>query len=490
MYIGRFRNYVVLQRVMQPDPKAMLCRTLSLKWDEVFFLKGLIIMIHAFTFDDTNIVLDVNSDAVHVVDEPAFNIIKDYENIPEDELLYKYKSNYGLDAVKEILLEVKDLKSQGLLFAPDPLPKGYQPSGNGTVKALCLHLAHDCNLRCRYCFASQGDFGGDRDLMSPEVGRAALDFLLQASHDRRHVEVDFFGGEPLMNRRVLEDLVEYGKSRFREADKEIKFTLTTNALLLDRDMQRFISDHDLAVVLSVDGRPEVHDRMRPTPFGGSSYQLVMDRISQFVNSPYCGEHYIRGTFTRYNCDFAEDVKHLVEAGFYNISIEPVVAGAETDYAFRETDVPILLDEYDILTRYLFEKFQQGRMVDFFHFNIDLQDGPCLAKRLTGCSAGLEYLAVTPQGDLYPCHQFVGQESFRVGTVSEGMFEKKLSNLFCNAHIYNKKSCRQCWAKFHCSGGCHANALAFNSNILEPYYLGCTLARKRLECALYLKVKTQ
>jgi uncharacterized protein len=447
-------------------------------------------MIHAFTFDDTHIVLDVNSDSVHVVDEPAFNLIKDYSCMPAERLLQKYGPVYGPDTVREIIQEIEELVARGMLFAPDPLPEGYLPPGNGTVKALCLHLAHDCNLRCRYCFAGQGDFGGERDLMPLEVGRAAIDFLMEASRDRRHVEVDFFGGEPLLNRSVLLDLVDYGKDRSRVKGKEIKFTLTTNALLLDPEMQRFIGENDLAVVLSVDGRPRVHDRMRTTPAGAGSYRIVMDRISQFVHSPYCGEYYIRGTFTRYNCDFSADVQHLAEAGFEHISVEPVVAGADADYAFREGDVDVLLEEYESLTRYLLQRHRQGRPVDFFHFNIELENGPCLPKRLTGCSAGSEYLAVTPAGDLYPCHQFVGREDYKVGSVFNGIVNKRSAELFSHAHIYNKKECQKCWAKFHCSGGCHANALAFNGDLLEPYRLGCLLARKRLECALYLKVKTQ
>jgi len=443
-------------------------------------------LIHAFTFDGTDIVLDVNSGAVHVVDELALHVIRDYETLPEENLAQKYAPVYGPAAVREVLQEVRELKKRGLLFAPDPLPEGYRPPEEDTVKALCLHLAHDCNLRCRYCFAGQGDFGGDRGLMSPEVGRAAIDFLMAASGDRRHVEVDFFGGEPLLNRRVLVDLVHYGNKRARQAGKEIKFTLTTNALLLDGEMRQFIGDYGLAVVLSIDGRPEVHDRMRPFPSGAGSYQQVMENVSRFVHSPHCGEYYIRGTFTRYNLDFTEDVRHLAEAGFQSISLEPVVAGAGCDYALREEDVPVLLAEYDKLTRYLLERRRQGRPVEFFHFIIDLEEGPCLPKRLTGCSAGQEYLAVTPAGDLYPCHQFVGRPGFRMGNVFNGKAGKNSANLFQKAHIYNKSACGQCWAKFFCSGGCHANALAFNGDLLKPYHLGCLLARKRLECALYLE----
>ncbi len=445
-------------------------------------------MIHAFTFDGTYIVLDVNSGALHVVDEPAYEIIRALETEPPGDVAARFAPAYGPETVDEVLRETGVLREQGLLFAPDPLPRGYTPPSGGVVKALCLHLAHDCNLRCRYCFAGQGDFGGERNLMSPEVGRAAIDFLMRASGDRRHVEVDFFGGEPLLNRPVMEELVEYGRRRAGDADKTIKFTLTTNALLLDAGVQRFIKDNELAVVLSVDGRPRVHDLMRPTAGGGGSYGLVMERCSEFVSLPFDKEYYVRGTFTRHNLDFAADVRHLAEAGFDHLSVEPVVAGAGTDYALREEDLPVVMVEYDKLTRYLLQRHRQGRPVEFFHFNIDLEEGPCLAKRLAGCSAGTEYLAVAPDGEMYPCHQFVGRPEFMVGTVFEAM-EKNTINMFSNAHIYNKQACLQCWARFHCSGGCHANALSFNGDLLEPYRLGCVLARKRLECALYLKVCT-
>ncbi|KAF1085963.1 hypothetical protein SPSYN_00701 [Sporotomaculum syntrophicum] len=447
-------------------------------------------MIHAFSFDGTNIVLDVNSNAVHEVDEPTLQIIKDYESSSETELINQYSPIYGETIVREIIQEIRDLKNDGLLFSPDPLPEGYLPPEGETVKALCLNLAHDCNLRCRYCFAGQGDFGGQRELMSAEVGRAALDFLMCASGNRQHVEVDFFGGEPLMNRAVLMELVEYGRQQAKQSGKEIKFTLTTNVTLLDQAMQQFIGEHNLAVVLSIDGRPEVHDRMRVTAHGEDSYRRVMDKIVDFTSSPYCREYIVRGTFTRNNLDFCADVKHLAEAGFNHISMEPVVAGAETDYAFKGEDIPALLEEYDKLTRYLLERHQQGRPVDFFHFNIDLEDGPCLPKRLTGCSAGSEYLAVVPGGTLYPCHQFVGRNEFQIGTVFDGVVNKNMAKIFRNAHIYNKNTCLDCWAKFHCSGGCHANAYTFNGDVLKPYHLGCIFARKRLECALYLKIKTR
>ncbi|SFG88412.1 uncharacterized protein SAMN05660649_03008 [Desulfotomaculum arcticum] len=452
-------------------------------------MKGMNGMIHAYTFDGANIVFDVNSNQVHIVDEPSFNLIKDYETMGIDELKSKYCPVYGTAVVEEILEEIAELIDKGLLFSADPLAGGFNlPEREPVVKALCLHLAHDCNLRCRYCFAGQGDFGGERGLMSASVGRKAIDFLLTASGSRRHVEVDFFGGEPLLNRPVMLELVDYGQVKAREAGKEIKFTLTTNTLLFDLDLQRFAGENNLAVVLSIDGRPDVHDRMRPTPAGKGSYARVAERIVQFINSPYCGEHYVRGTFTRHNLDFSEDVRHLAELGCRQISVEPVVAGADTDYALREEDVPTIMLEYDKLTRYILELHRTGNPIDFFHYNVELEEGPCLAKRLTGCSAGIEYLAVAPGGNLYPCHQFVGREDYNLGTVFDDAINKNSAYSFSKAHIYNKSACKNCWAKFNCSGGCHANALAFNGSLFEPYRLGCILARKRLECALYLKAK--
>ena len=443
-------------------------------------------LIHVFTFDGVNIVLDVHSNAVHIIDEATRQIIIDYEALSETDLLNKYSVVFGSQEVEEILAEIKELIDTGLLFSPDPLPKGYEPSDKQEVKALCLNLSHDCNLRCKYCFAGQGDFGGHRELMSEQVGKKALDFLLVSSGARRHVEVDFFGGEPLMNKDVLKKLVFYGQKKAAEAGKEIKFTLTTNALLLDEEMNRFIREHNLAVVLSADGRPQVHDLMRITPAGSGSYTQVLSRIKSFTSLANTWEYVIRGTFTHYNCDFSEDVQFLAEQGFSRISVEPVVATPEHDYAFQEQDVAVLLAEYDKLTRYLLAKRKQGQAVDFFHFNIDIDGGPCLSKRLTGCSAGLEYLAVAPDGSLYPCHQFVGQDDFKVGNVLAGFSGAQVTAQFRAAHIYTKSTCRECWAKFHCSGGCHANAYNFNGDLLKPYHLGCLLTRKRLECALYLK----
>ena len=443
-------------------------------------------MIHKFCFDGTNVVLDVNSGAVHVVDDMAMNLLDGVRVLPGGEVELAPAPDSEGTEVQEARAEIEELVREGLLFSPDPLFGGYQPEPHNVTKALCLHLAHDCNLRCRYCFAGQGDFGGPRGLMPLATGQQALDLLLARSGNRRQVEVDFFGGEPLLNLGVLKDLVDYGRKRAAALDKEIKFTVTTNALLLTPDVGDYLNREQLSVVLSMDGRPQVHDRMRPFPGGRGSYSQVMANIAGFVASRNGADYYIRGTFTRHNLDFAADVLHLAGAGFNRISLEPVVAGPEDDYSFREQDLPRLAREYELLTRELLRLHRQGQPLDYFHFNIDLKGGPCLAKRLTGCGAGYEYLAVTPEGDIYPCHQFVGRDSYRMGNVSTGFSGQEIGNQFQQTHVYNKEDCRICWAKFLCSGGCHANAIAFNGELNRPYWIGCLIARKRLECALYLK----
>ncbi|MEG6617257.1 thioether cross-link-forming SCIFF peptide maturase [Peptococcaceae bacterium 1198_IL3148] len=444
-------------------------------------------MLHKFEFDGTKLVLDVHSGALHQVDDLTWDLLNDFEVTPKETLLAKYSDKYHPAEVAEVLAEIEQLKAQGLLFSPDPLGGSYHPQ-EGVVKALCLHIAHDCNLRCRYCFAGQGPFGGDRSLMSVETGIAALDFLFQQSVGRKHVEVDFFGGEPLMNFGVVKQLVEYGRNKAKELGKEVKFTLTTNAVLLDETVQQYLVDNHISVVLSLDGRDCVHDKMRPTAGNNGSYQRVLKNIKAMVEKNPPGGYYVRGTFTRHNLDFSQDVLHMIEQGFVDISVEPVVASPEDDYAFRPEDLPIIKEEYANLTRHILSMKQQNKPVNFFHFNIDLDGGPCLAKRLSGCGAGHEYMAVTPDGYLYPCHQFVGRPEYKIGHVTDKQLNKEISKMFRNAHIYNKQSCSECWAKYHCSGGCHANAQSFNHDLHKPYQLGCDLAKIRLECALYLKAK--
>jgi len=444
--------------------------------------------LHRFEFDGTKIVLDVHSGAVHAVDKLVWDLLEDYGQITEESLILKYRERYDTKDVLETLAEMKELERQGLLFSPDPYQGGYNPPDGGVIKSLCLHLAHSCNLRCRYCFAGQGRFGGSDELMPADTGRAAIDFLIDHSGRRKHLEIDFFGGEPLLNFEVLTELVDYGRKRGNDAGKEFKFTLTTNALLLNKKVTQYLNDQHISVVLSLDGRREVHDAMRPNPSGVGSYDAVLSRIKTFVDSRGGSNYYIRGTYTHHNPDFCADVMHLVNLGFGHLSVEPVVAPAEADYAIREEDLPLLLSQYERLTRELLLRSQEGKPVDFFHFNIDLDGGPCLPKRLSGCGAGHEYMAVAPNGDLYPCHQFVGRNDYLMGNVSEGFVNPELTAAFRSAHLYNKDGCASCWAKFYCSGGCHANAEALNGSIFKPHAQGCVLARKRLECALYLKIK--
>ncbi len=445
-------------------------------------------MLHKFKFDGVHVVVDVHSGAVHVVDELVWEILHIYEDKTPEEIIPAMSGKYSSDQIQQALSEIKNLIDEGLLFTKDSQQEGYQPRRDGVVKALCLHAAHDCNLRCKYCFAGQGQFGGPSGLLSLEVGRAAIDFLIAQSGNRKNVEIDFFGGEPLLNFKVIKELVPYGNERAKQAGKKLKFTLTTNGVLLNQEVQQFLLDNQMAAVLSLDGRPEVHDAMRPTPRGKGSYEQVVKAFREYVEQQPPAGYYIRGTFTRHNLDFSQDVMHMAELGFQDISVEPVVAGFDTDYAFQEADLPFLMEQYEKLTRQLWERREAGQPINFFHFNIDLSGGPCLPKRLSGCGAGYEYLAVTPEGDLYPCHQFVGNADFLLGTVKEGIQNQEIIENFRQAHIYNKPECIDCWAKFYCSGGCHANAWAFNKDLLRPYQLGCQLARKRFECAIYLQIK--
>ncbi|MGI6226867.1 MAG: thioether cross-link-forming SCIFF peptide maturase [Peptococcales bacterium] len=446
--------------------------------------------IHKFSFKDFKILLDINSGSVHVIDEITWDYLDELENQEgnweksQETLGKKYETNL----LNDVRGELQELIANNLLFSEDIDLDLYQPNPNPVVKALCLHVAHDCNLRCGYCFAGTGAFGGQRSLMSREVGQRAIDFLLAGSQNRKHVEVDFFGGEPLLNFDVVKELVAYGNKKAQELGKIIKFTITTNGVLLSDEVQQFLNENNMSVVLSLDGREKTNDHMRPFPNGSGSYALIKDKFLKFVKSRNQTDYYVRGTFTRYNLDFAEDVKHLAELGFKEISVEPVVAEVSLDYAFKEEDLPFLKEQYNVLTKYFWDSHVSGRGFNFFHYNIDLNHGPCLPKRLSGCGAGHEYLAVSPEGDLYPCHQFVGQKKYRVGNVYKGLEQKELAVEFQKSHVLSKEECRKCWARFYCSGGCHANNLNYGGSLLKPYTFGCELQRKRLECAIYLQVK--
>ncbi len=441
-------------------------------------------MIHKFKIGDYRLVLDVYSGALHRVDELAWEMLDDYLTLSREAVQQKYQIKYAPEEVQEVWLALDSLKATEQLFTPDPLQGEYHPVNAHLIKALCLHLAHDCNLACKYCFAGQGKFGGDANLMSKEVGKQALDLLLEKSGIRKRVEVDFFGGEPLLNAQVMFDLVEYGEKRAKEMDKIIQFTLTTNTLLLDRPIMDFINAHNMPVVLSLDGRPEIHNRMRPLAGGGDSYDRVVGQIKKLLALRGHFQYYVRGTYTHYNLDFCQDVQQMLTEGFKEISLEPVVADPQEEYALRPEDLPLIEAEYERLAELWLEKRGTEQEFNFFHFNIGGET--CLPKRLTGCNAGVEYFAVAPNGDLFPCHQFVGQENFKIGDVWQGVQKEEMREEFLAAHVYSKPECRECWAKFYCSGGCHAAAFARNGNLKQPDSFACSLMRKRIECSLYLQ----
>lgn len=444
-------------------------------------------MIHQYKNNGYNIVLDVCSGAVHVVDDIVYDLIGLYET----KSLAEAKDclpQYTEKELSEAWEEITALKEAGELFAGDEYKEFVIDfkKRKTVVKALCLHIAHDCNLSCKYCFAGEGEYHGDRLLMSPEVGKAAIDFLIANSGSRRNLEVDFFGGEPLMNFDVVKEIVAYGRSREKEFDKNFRFTLTTNGMLLTDEVMEFANREMSNVVLSVDGRQEVHDHMRPTPNGKGSYEHIMPRFKKMAELRGQTNYYVRGTFTHHNLDFAADVLHLADEGFQQISVEPVVASPEEDYAIRQEDIPKLCEEYDKLAVEMLKRKKEGRGFHFFHFMIDLEQGPCVAKRLSGCGSGTEYLAVTPWGDLYPCHQFVGEEEFLLGNVKDGITNTGVRDAFKLCNVYAKDKCRDCFARFYCSGGCAANAYKFHGNINDAYDIGCELMKKRIECAIMIK----
>ena len=446
-------------------------------------------MIHRYKNNGYNIVLDVNSGSVHVVDELVYDAIglldegKDNTQIAEE-----LKGTYKEEDIQTALQEIQELKDQDMLFTEDIYRNAIEhfKERQTVVKALCLHIAHDCNLACRYCFAEEGEYHGRRALMTYEVGKQALDFLIANSGNRKNLEVDFFGGEPLMNWKVIKDLVAYGREQEKLHQKKFRFTLTTNGVLLDDEVMEFANREMDNVVLSIDGRKEVHDFMRPFRKGAGSYDLVVPKFLKFAESRGEKSYYARGTFTRHNLDFSKDVLHLADLGFDQISVEPVVADEKEEYALRWEDVPKICEEYDTLAKEMIKRRKEGKGFNFFHFMIDLTGGPCVYKRLSGCGSGTEYLAVTPWGDLYPCHQFVGEEKFLMGNVWDGVKRTDICENFTECNVYAKEKCQNCFAKFYCSGGCAANSYNFHGSINDVYDLGCELQRKRVECAIMLK----
>ncbi len=474
-------------------------------------------MVHQYKNNGYNIVLDVNSGMVHIVDDLAYDVIEMFESHDRKNILSAMREKYSKAAnialiadseeekktlledtkaltelINEVIDDVSKLKEDGALFTKDIYEEYIRDfkQRSTVVKALCLHIAHDCNLACRYCFAEEGEYKGHRELMSYEVGKKALDFLIKSSGNRRNLEVDFFGGEPLMNWQVVKDLVRYGREQEALHNKKFRFTLTTNGVLLDDEVMEFVNREMSNVVLSIDGRKEVNDRMRPSRNGKGSYELILPKFEKLAESRNQTNYYVRGTFTHNNLDFSEDVKHLADLGFKQISVEPVVALPEDSYSIKEEDLPALFEEYDRLAKLMLEYKKSGKDFNFFHFMIDLTGGPCVAKRLSGCGSGTEYLAVTPWGDLYPCHQFVGIPEYLMGNVDDGIVKPELREEFKVCNVYSKEKCRNCFAKFYCSGGCAANSFKFHGDINDAYDIGCELQKKRVECAIMLKAAAE
>ena len=458
-------------------------------------------MIHQYKNNGYNIVLDVNSGSVHVADPVMYDAVavlaermpdpEKPEPVPEEyrqAVFERLGGTYERQEIQETLEDIQELIDQEQLFAKD-IYRDFVidfKERKTVVKALCLHIAHDCNLACRYCFAEEGEYHGRRALMSFEVGKKALDFLIANSGNRRNLEVDFFGGEPLMNWKVVKDLVAYGREQEKIHNKHFRFTLTTNGVLLNDEIMEFCNKEMGNVVLSLDGRKEVNDKMRPFRNGAGSYDLIVPKFQKFAESRNQMNYYVRGTFTHHNLDFADDAIHFADLGFKQMSIEPVVAPPEADYAIREEDLPKILDQYDKLAVEYIKRKKEGRGFNFFHFMIDLNAGPCVAKRLSGCGSGTEYLAVTPWGDLYPCHQFVGQENFLLGNVDTGITNTPVRDEFKLCNVYAKEKCRDCFARFYCSGGCAANSYNFHGTITDAYDIGCAMQKKRIECAIMIK----
>lgn len=446
-------------------------------------------MIHTFKAVGQPMMLDVGSGAVHALDDLAYDVISMWNDHSAEEIKAALADKYAAEELDEVIAEVRQLEDIGAINAPDQYDDVQQLHAPGVVKAMCLHAAHDCNLRCKYCFAATGDFAmGKRMLLPYEVGKAALDWLVAHSGNRVNLEVDFFGGEPLMNFPVVKQLVAYGRSLEKPFNKRFKFTITTNCVLMNDEIIDFINQEMSNVVISIDGRPEVHDRMRPTANGKGSLEIILERAKKFAAARGDKEYYVRGTFTKYNKDFGNDVLYLADQGFEQLSVEPVVTQPDVEYAITEEDLPEIMAEYERLGQIYYDRRANGKWFNFFHFMVDLEGGPCLRKRLTGCGAGNEYVAVTPEGDIYPCHQFVGRGQYRMGSVMDGTFDRDLQNKFAANHVLNKEKCRDCWARFFCSGGCAANAEAFNGDITKPHDIECEMERKRLECAMAIYAK--
>lgn len=453
-------------------------------------------MVHQYKKNGYNIVMDVNSGSVHVVDDLAYDVISLYEKADKQQIIEKMLKKYAdvpeitEQEVQSSIEDIEELKESGSLFSEDIFRQHAENFKNRltTLKAICLNVAHDCNLRCKYCFAGKGEYkAGVRDIMSLEVGKKAFDFLVANSGTRKNLEVDFFGGEPLMNFEVVKQLTEYAKELKKKTGKNIRLTLTTNGVLLNDEVIEFANREMENVVLSLDGRKEIHNAMRPTPNGKGSYDMIVPKFKKLVESRKGKTYYMRGTFTRHNLDFAKDILHYADLGFKELSIEPVVSDPSEEYAIHKEDLPQILEQYDILADEMLKREEKGEGFLFYHYMIDLKHGPCIAKLVSGCGVGLEYLAITPSGDIYPCHQFVGEEEFCLGNVDTGIVKTELRDQFKKNHLYEKEECENCFAKFYCSGGCAANAYHAHGDITGIYELGCEMQRHRVENAVMMEV---
>lgn len=448
-------------------------------------------MIHQFKIFDMYMALDVNSGAVHILDSMANNVLSCFNEKGElvDRKINTLKQEYGEEDIAEVISELESLKTQGLLFSEDPYEKAFSHRDSPTVvKALCLHMAHDCNLRCKYCFAGEGNYHGEVSQMPIEVAKRSIDFVIENSGNRKNIEIDFFGGEPLLNLKAIQETVDYARAKEKSSNKHFRFTTTTNGLLLDEATIEYLNDTMDNIVLSLDGRKSIHDSMRVRRDGSGSYDSIIPKFKKMASARKDKDYYVRGTFTSNNLDFSEDVLHMVDLGFEQLSIEPVVLPDGSGLEIKHEHIQKIFSEYEKLVREILFLRKEGKWVNFFHFMMDLEGGPCVAKRLRGCGSGTEYLAVTPQGDLYPCHQFVGIDDFMMGNVFDGINRPDIADGFKKINVYTKDKCRSCWAKFYCSGGCIANAWNFHKDLSGVYEIGCELQKKRIECALWLKAQ--
>ena len=447
-------------------------------------------MIHKYKLNGYNIALDVNSGAVHILDDISYDILEilndSIKNEIDDNILKILESKYSKDDIIESYNELYNLYENNQLFSKDDYEPFTKMMENSPIKAMCLNVAHDCNLRCEYCFAAKGDFGQGRMLMPFEVGKKAIDFLIENSENRHNLEVDFFGGEPLMNFDVVKQIVNYARSIENKFNKKFRFTITTNGLLLTDDKIEYINKEMSNVVLSLDGRKEINDSLRITPNGKGSYDTIVPKYQKLVESRGDKDYYVRGTFTKNNLDFTKDVLHMADLGFEQLSIEPVVSDEKLDYSIKENDLPRVFEEYENLAKTIISKRKNKEFFNFFHFMIDLNQGPCAIKRLRGCGCGNEYIAITPTGDIFPCHQFVGNDKWKMGNLFDNTFNTELKSVFSKANVYTKSECKNCWAKFYCSGGCNANNLQYENSILIPHSISCKLEKKRLECAIMIQ----